>query len=76
MIARDSSHWKGSAGDRKPLLPAGQVESLGACADGKSPAWGKVTSRPRPSQRDIEHAAYLLQTTVANVLEAMRQGML
>lgn len=76
MIARDSSHWKNSAGGRKPLLAAGEVESLGACADGKHPSWGKKTSRPRPTQRDIEHAAYLLQTTVANVLEAIRLGIL
>jgi len=42
----------------------------------KHESWGKITSRPAYSQRELEWLAFKLGATVAAVKQAIAQGLL
>ena len=42
----------------------------------KHESWGKITSRPAYTQRELEWLAYKLGSTVAAVKQAIAQGLL
>jgi hypothetical protein len=74
MIARPS-HWRHGGGGRESLPPSGSALPL-ADRVKTSDTWGKITSRPAYTQREIELIAYQIGETVAAVKRAIDLGLI
>lgn len=76
MISRWSNWRRGGADGREAIAAAGDKKS--AVSDYTPPrqCWGKITSRPQLSQRDLEYLAWKLGCTVEAVKRAIAQGLL
>lgn len=74
MIARPA-HWRHGEGGRESLPPAGSALPL-ADRVSTTDTWGKITSRPAYTDREIELIAYQLRQTVAAVRRAIALGLI
>jgi hypothetical protein len=73
VIAR--SHWRRGSDGQEIVPAAGEVLTLFDSVK-KHESWGKITSRPAYTQRELEWLAYKLGSTVAAVKQAIAQGLL
>jgi len=74
MIERPS-HWRHGSGGRESIPPSGSSLPLGNRVS-TTDTWGKITSRPAYTQRDIELIAYQIGQTVAAVKRAIDLGLI
>jgi hypothetical protein len=73
VIAR--SHWRRGTDGQEIVPAAGEVLTLFDSVK-KHESWGKITSRPAYSQRELEWLAFKLGTTVSAVKQAIAQGLI
>jgi hypothetical protein len=73
MIAR--THWRRGADGPEIVPAAGEVLTVFDTIK-KHETWGKITSRPAYSQRELEWLAYKLGASVSAVKKAIAQGLL
>lgn len=77
MISRASSWRRGGGQDgREALPPAGSVDHSASAGATAQASWGKITSRPMPTQRDIEYTAWKLGCNYATAKAAIEQGLI
>lgn len=74
MIARPA-HWRHGGGGRESLPPSGSSLPLSDRVS-TTDTWGKITSRPAYTDRQIELIAYQLGQTVAAVKRAIALGLI
>lgn len=77
MISRASSWRRGGGPEgREALPPAGSVDYSATAGTASQAYWGKITSRPQTTQRDIEYAAWKLGCTYATAKRAIEEGLI
>jgi hypothetical protein len=70
------NHWRrGGADGREAIAAVGERKSSVSDYTAQQQFWGKVTSRPRISRRDLEYLAWKLGCTVTAVKAAIDQGL-
>ena len=73
-----NTHWRsGVSGARDPIAPPEfSAQSISSSYTTQQNCWGKITSRPQITARDVEAVAYILGITVTEARRAMCSGRL
>jgi hypothetical protein len=71
------NHWRrGGADGREAIAAAGECKSAVCDYTAAQQFWGKLTSRPQPTRRDLEYLAWKFGCTVETVKRAIDEGLL
>lgn len=76
MISRASAWRRGGPDGRESIPPAGAIDHSATANVSAQSFWGKKTSRPMPSQKEIEAVAAILGVSFAAAKRAIDQGLI